>query len=168
MGIKVNNNTNLFIDYLQEFTTNFTYWEDYIIMLIFIISGLIINILNINIIGYTVNIIFILCIIPFIIGFIISIPDMSFNNTLIGKCNNISYPAAISSIILSLRFGWEGFTVIMDEIDISSKRKLPVIYCISIIIIYLLHFISYITTSSLYPNCDDWLSYIKKKNERNL
>ena len=81
----------IFLQYLEILTGDLAYGPAYAVMLGVIISGLLLGITNINIIGTTVNFIIVACFIPIFIGMFISIPSMNFNDTVVGSCTDIQW-----------------------------------------------------------------------------
>ena len=81
----------IFAQYLETLTGDLTYGQSYAVMLGVIITGFLLGITNINIIGNTVNCIIIACFIPIFLGMFISIPSMNFNDTVAGSCTDIQW-----------------------------------------------------------------------------
>ena len=147
----------IFVQYLQNYLNiNLNYWQNYLIMFGVILIGFIFGILNINFVSYTISIVVIISFIPILIGFFIEIPEMSLQNSLIGTCSDdLNLSSFIISFTSFFGFGYILIGNIMGEISFNVK-KLPSTFIIIIILSQLMYFIPFITTSTVYPSCDDW------------
>lgn len=81
----------IFEQYLETLTGELSYGQSYAVMLGVIVTGFLLGIANIHIIGNTVNFIIIACMIPIFVGMFITIPNMNYNDSLIGTCSDIQW-----------------------------------------------------------------------------
>ena len=146
----------VFMNYLETFSGDLTYWQAYGVMLAVIICGFCIAVMNINIIGNTVNVIICACLIPIFIGCFIAIPDMNFNDSIVGKCSDISWAPFIASMGF-YALGYEVTGNVMGEVSFEIT-KLPLLFGISLILSTIIYFLPIISVNTYYTNCDEWYS----------
>ena len=126
----------VFVAYFELLVGKYTYLIEYSIMLGVVVISVIINIFNIDIMGYIASILAVFMIAPFLIGFFIVLPDINVSNqwNLIGsnnECSSYNWSLFIGTIIWELS-GFEGMASLTNEVNFKLKY---IIYALIITII---------------------------------